>query len=531
MYRLLFVDDESIIREGISSCISWDSLGFELVSMLENGQQAIEYVRTNPVDIIISDIKMPKIDGLELSRLVSGEFPQTMILLLTGYDDFEYAQEAVRYNVSEFLLKPITARELTEVLVQVKKKLDEQKQTIDEQRELKEKLERSFPLLRERFLYRMISGKLDTASIEERRGYFQWTDLEGLYQIVVVDIPPTWDDLARITLYEHLRKLLDSSDEIISNRDENLVLLLQQSADAVTKCAYDSVLTLEQRGELLAKRAFSFIASCHDDPVSIGCGEVVDDLGLVVVSYRGACNAVDYLRVLGHSKIMHISEIRDKKTISPEGFNLLSHNLLEQLKGGSRRATEQALEAIFTYFEKHYLTLHEASFYLVRLQSQLLDFLQEMDLIRPEDEHLPLKTEFFVSINQARGFFTKMVQRIEERILEKRNDLTSSRIDKAKAIIANRYSDKDFSLKDICDELFLSTSQFSLLFKEGTGKTFVEYLTAYRIEEARMLLKSTSMRGYEIADRVGFADPRYFSIIFKKLTGMTPMEYRRSLES
>ena len=106
-----------------------------------------------------------------------------------------------------------------------------------------------------------------------------------------------------------------------------------------------------------------------------------------------------------------------------------------------------------------------------------------------------------------------------------------SRIDRAKGIIRERFRESCFSLQDICDELYLSTSQFSLLFKEGTGQTFVEYLTACRVEEAKKLLAGTDMKGYEIAENVGYSDPRYFTIIFKKQTGMTAMEYRRSRKS
>ncbi len=529
MYKLLFVDDESIIREGISSVISWDELGFELVAKLENGLQAIEYIRKNPVDIVISDIKMPKVDGLQLSKKISEEFPEIMVMLLSGYDDFEYAQEALKYQISEFLLKPITADELSKVLTSMRERLDEQHDEKENQKELQKKLDESFPLLRERFLYRLISGRIPKEAIAERKDYFQWMDLEGLYLVMIIDIPETNDDLDHIALMQFIGNQLRESDEILINRDDNFVLLLQEFVDLSDQASVDEEsASLKKRSYELGKKIFSYLHKRSDDQGAIGCGEVVNSIDHLVISYRGAHSAAEYVKVIGNEMIMQVSEIRNRQTISPEDFFLLSEQLVAELKRGAREDAESALDAIFTYFEKHYLTLHEASLYLVRLQSVLQDFLQELGLVHG-DEIVPFQSDYFVSINQARGFFTKVVRDIEDRIQDRRLDNTRSRVDRAKSIISQRYAEKGFSLQEICDELFLSTSQFSLLFKEGTGKTFVEYLTTYRIEQAQSLLKSSSMRAYEIAELVGFSDPRYFSIIFKKLTEKTPLEYRRSL--
>ena len=132
-------------------------------------------------------------------------------------------------------------------------------------------------------------------------------------------------------------------------------------------------------------------------------------------------------------------------------------------------------------------------------------------------------------MDQAREYFSRLLDLIEDRIEEHRNSAFRSRIDKAKQIIEEKKGDSNFSLQEICNDVFLSVSQFSMLFKEGTGKTFIEYLTMCRIGEAKKLLKTTDLKSYEIAEKTGFKDPRYFSIIFKKNIGLTPMEYRRSL--
>jgi two-component system response regulator YesN len=137
----------------------------------------------------------------------------------------------------------------------------------------------------------------------------------------------------------------------------------------------------------------------------------------------------------------------------------------------------------------------------------------------------------FARLKDAKRYFSEEILKIEEHIRRRRNDSVLSRIDRAREIIGNRFAEKSFCLQDICSELYLSTSRFSALFKEGTGETFVEYLTEVRIDEAKRLLKSSDLRSYEIADRVGYQDPRYFSSIFKKVTGLTTTEYRKELEN
>jgi two-component system response regulator YesN len=151
-----------------------------------------------------------------------------------------------------------------------------------------------------------------------------------------------------------------------------------------------------------------------------------------------------------------------------------------------------------------------------------------MELFRSDESVFSNRPHSFHSLNDAHNFFVSMIEAIEQRIHERRQDMMLSRLDKARKIIAERYADPQFSLTQMCEELFLSSSQFSVLFKEGTGRTFIEYLTAFRINEAKKLLKTTDLKSYEVAEKVGYTDPRYFSLIFRKQTNMTPIEFRRS---
>ncbi len=520
MYKLIFVDDEAIVRDGISTCIPWGQNGFKLTGLFEHGIQALEYMKDNPVDVVISDINMPRMDGLTLSRNIEEKYPEVMVLLLSGYDEFEYAQEAIKSKVREFLLKPITADELSSVLKSIIGELDFLRERKKQFAHMEEKLAMSFPLLKERFLYRMVSGKLDIKSIERRKGYFQWLDLKLFYQISVISIPGNWNEIDRITLSEFIKTVLNEDEELLSNRTEDLVILLQG----------DKKDELKQRSETLAKRIYMYSSKLLKDQISTGCGEIVDNLTLLPESYRGACNAVDYSRVLGLSQILSIEDVRNRKRIAPERFSDLTSKLIEQLKSGSRTLTNGALLEVFAYLETHLLTALEATFYFTRLHLSFVNFVQEMELYIDSDDTSLYQPGNLKSMEQAKIFFLDLLDLIENRIQQQRNIAVKSRIEKAKKIIESKKGDSQFSLQDICNEVFLSVSQFSLIFKEGTGKTFTEYLTMCRIDEAKRLLKTSDLKSYEIAEETGFTDPRYFSILFKKITAMTPMEFRRSFE-
>lgn len=520
IHQLIFVDDESIVRDGVKNCVPWGENGFNLAGIFENGQEAFHFIEENPVDVVISDINMPKMDGLTLSRILADKYPGITVILLTGYDEFEYARKAVKNKVREFLLKPITADELSSVLEKIHRELTETREKENQQRLIMEKLNLSFPLLKERFLFQLVSGKLDNENIDRRKKFFQWEDRNGFYQIMIISLPGNCGEIEALTLLEFVTDLKQPADEVFSDRDSNIILLLQDNTQEI----------LSKRTRSIAEKAFLQAESLSLIQFYIGIGENVDQCNMIHQSYSEACNAAGYAKILGFSQIISIDDIREKEKISPFQFHSLEFMLTKQLKEGSREKALEALNNLMIFLKEHFVSSEEVSYYFTRIHTLLYYFIQEMDLFSSAEEYPPPPADILNSITRAEEYFINQINSIEDRIQTHRNDIVLSRIEKAKTVIAKKYRDKNFSLQDICSELFLSTSQFSVIFKEGTGQTFVEYLTSCRINEAKKLLKNTDMKGYEIAEAVGYADPRYFSIIFKKLTGVTPMEFRRNLE-
>ena len=260
----------------------------------------------------------------------------------------------------------------------------------------------------------------------------------------------------------------------------------------------------------------------------MGCGDIVDGKEKISLSYDSASKAGEYSRILGLDHILSLKDITSRENLSTAEFTSQCNNVIDLLKEGGITAGQNALKELREYLTSHYLTEDQLNVGFMKFYYMLSGFAHEMELFRDDQDPVPVSPESFSSLDKAEEFFREFIEKIDTQIHKRRNDMLLSRIDRAKAIINKRFRENRFSLQDICDELYLSTSQFSLLFKEGTGQTFVEYLTACRVDEAKKLLLSTDLKGYEVAEQVGYADPRYFTIIFKKQTGMTAMEYRRS---
>jgi two-component system, response regulator YesN len=522
MYRLLFADDEHIVREGVSSRVQWGENGFELVGVLKNGREVLDYLEDNAIDVLLSDISMPLMDGLAVSREVSSRYPNTVLLLLTGYDQFEYAQEALKYHVNELLLKPITAAELETVLGRVRKELDGRMRVQKEAAELQARLAESIPLLKERFLHRLVLGQLSRDVIRRRTVDLKWEDLNGWYQVVLIHVPSNWEEINRLAATDRAGSLLRGPDESFFNAEEDLVLLLQgPDRDA-----------LNERALGLGPEMLRPAGGMAGAPVWVAVGEGVPELMKLRRSYDGALRALGHARLLGLPNIVSAQEVGALRTLSVEGFHDLARELVHRLRKTDRKRAMDAVESLFLQLEHHYLEPDAAHSYVARIQYLLLDFVEELTQVpavqMPEDVSALLYLQRFSSLVVAREHFRTVVARIVDFLEDQKQVAVVSRVGRAEQIIRDRHAEPGLSLQDICDDVYLSVSQFSALFKGSTGKTFVEYLTEVRIEQAKDLLRTTGQRTYEIADAVGYTDPRYFTYVFKKLTGMTSSEFRKA---
>ncbi len=558
-YSLIFVDDENIIREGISSRVNWGKNGFSLKGVFEDGTGALEFMENNQVDVLLSDISMPRMDGLTLSRIVAEKYPRTLVLLLTGFEDFEYARQAIRNQVKEFLLKPVTAEELEQVLRRTWYELNHRRNNEEEQNRLKNQLKDSIPLAREQILHSIISGRLTRATRElalKELGN-QWRESSNVYRAGLISIPPDMQDSGGRHLFEALLQQLQKacaansrdlgegrfSCEAFAGMDGSIVILFREEMPGQPKEILRKITavlqaaclpTAESAAPGSAGRASDLPQNAMPLPVIAGIGNCVTNLESVRNSYLEAEQVVDHLGFLAPLTSPPIiagsmENLREKPAFPGEVFNTLSRELVKGLEEDGPDQAIRILNNILAKMEESSVSSREAAGYLSRLNFMLSDFMDRTKLRRDGEE--PWRDIRAVSrLAEAREVLASRIFYIEKQMSLRRQDTLHARVDKACRIIEERYSCKNFSLAELCRELCLGTSQCSALFKEGTGRTFVEYLTDVRIDKAKKLLKSTDLRSYEIAERVGYRDPRYFSSIFHKCTGMTTTQYRRKLD-
>ncbi|MBW7457206.1 response regulator, partial [Paenibacillus sepulcri] len=186
MYKVILVDDEAVVRHGLKHTIDWARHGFELIGDYPNGREAWEAVEEHKPDLIISDICMPFMDGLELAGAVASTYPYIKMIILTGFDEFQYAQQAIRLKVSDFVLKPITAQEIRDLLDKARNEMDDERKRLEDLGRLQAQLTQSLPLLKERFLERLVISGLEETEIAERFAYFGLPPMPPLYLVMVV---------------------------------------------------------------------------------------------------------------------------------------------------------------------------------------------------------------------------------------------------------------------------------------------------------------------------------------------------------
>lgn len=531
MYKILIVDDESIVREGIRDTINWEELGFEFAGDCADGREAIEAVNTLQPDVVLTDIYMPFVDGLELARYISEKFPRIKVVILTGYDEFEYAQQAVKLKVYDFLLKPITANELRKILEKMKSDLDKEAKKSEDLSKLKMQLRESLPLLKERFLERLVSGHLRSGELDDKLKLFDIDFTGTKFIALAVDI----DDYGQLDMIHQkgedellLFAVFNICEEIVL-RGKNGIVFQNRNDKTVAILSGNTILSLKEAAMRLSEEIQQSVEKYLEFTVTIGLGVICSSLTDISRSYKGAISALDYRFVLGKNKVINIMDM--EHNTSEFSFHKMQWDkkIASAIKIGTSDEIDKLVEAAIKDLKATLMPVERCYIYMQQILTSVINTIDELGVDESEvfaDRNPFTEVYSFQTLDEMEAWLMELCHKASKAILEKRSDYSKVQVERAIEYIRENYNDKGISLNSVCKHLFISTSYFSLIFKNNTGKTFVEYLTKVRVEKAMELLKTTNMKSYEISNRVGYDDPHYFSLIFKKETGMTPTEYR-----
>lgn len=531
VYKVLLVDDEALIREAISENTKWEELGYELIGTCKNGREAIAKMEQDPADLLLTDICMPYVDGIELTKYTYEHFRETKVVIISGYDDFEYAQTAVKYQVMDYILKPITATELAETLTTIKEKLDKERFQKSDIQKIKGAYIRNLPILKGRFLNSLLAGNLSAEEVRERLKDYK-LNLKGSRFVTALvagdDLEPFLQqseefktDLAYFAIYNIADEIMNfyQCGITFQDGDEKTVLLF-----AGDENLEDTVLAVSEEIQECLKK-FLKIES------TISVGRVVENILEVSSSFHDSKKAMEFKFLLGGNQIIYAKDLVEKKENLIENMGRLVDNVVEAIRSGRENEVRQQVSLFIQALKNAYLTRSRSVFYI---QNLILSIVNELDVGNLAEGEVIKKEKDFLNEVYTSEHLSEIEEKLKEFCLEMADSFRDEKSNyckrqalRALEYIEKNYGDSEVSLNSVCSYLAMSTSYFSSIFKNYTGETFIEALTKKRMEKAKALLLSSSKKTYEIAEEVGYADPHYFSSTFKKFTGMTPTEYSR----
>ena len=530
--KVFLVEDEVIIRSGVKKSINWEQEGYEFVGEASDGELAYPMILKEKPDILITDIRMPFMDGLELSRLVKKELPDIKILILSGYDEFEYAKKAIKIGVTEYLLKPISAAKLTEVLNAVA-------ETIRQENEEKNLLETYFAEMREnterdkmRLFEKLLMGDLSMGEILEAGERFGMNLGASCYKIVLFKI------LANLENHVYAEQMVDacSSVEQAASMMEG-VYVFQRGVEgwAFLLTAQDEK-SMEESAKILYQNLKQAMKNYTQLEYFGGIGSTVPRIRSLKQSFREADRAFAARFVEEANQI--ISQKEFEKSQMEEGLKMQgvvqigkSREMLQKfLSNGTREEVKAFSDAYISRIEEENIRSTMVRQYVViDVCIVILSFCERIssaNRLQEEAEELQKMMQKIHSLSEIKKYVVRLLNEAIELRAAESGRRYSDLIAAAKKEIENHYMTEEISLNTVAISVGMSPSYFSSIFSKEAGKTFVEYLTEVRIEKAKEFLMCSSMKTSEIGYEVGYKDPHYFSYIFKKVQGCSPKEYR-----
>lgn len=531
LYRIMLVDDEEEVRKAMIRQMYWERLGFTVVGDAENGQEALEKLEQLEPEVIMTDIRMPYMDGLTLTARIREKYPSIKILIFSGYDDFEYAQQAIKLNVTEYILKPVNGEELAEILNRIKISLDqeiEQRRNFDS---LRESYLGSLPILRELFLNDLVRRTTDVDLV---------TPKLREYGIDILDARK-W--LAAVI---HIEDLKRTETPVFSNHQELIPISVRGLAEDHLRpyCRFaifnsmDGITVIAAIDENNTQTGLMnlFNDICKESrrvlevTITVGVGHRSDALQEISRSYQTAVDALGYRAIVGVGKVIYINDVepvsRGKLQLDGKG----EAELITAIKFGPKEMIETVIQNMANRMEDAKVHASQYQVYMLSIVNCMIQMMQQYDLNMDD-----MFGEGFQYLDALAGGYSRekfaswmipIACRMNETMNQERDNTTKKVILEAKEYIQEHYSNPDLSVEMLCRHLHMSPAYFSTVFKRETGQTYVNYLTEVRLDKAVDLLNETSDKTYVIAEKVGYQEQNYFSYVFKKKYGVSPTKYR-----
>ncbi len=538
MIKVFLVEDEIVIREAIHKMIPWAEYGFELIGEAKDGEMALPLIKKSKPDVLITDIKMPFMDGLTLSRLVKKDLPNTKIIIISGYDDFDYARQAISLGIEQYLLKPISKAEFLEVLEGIRSKYEKE----NEQKLFYQKFENEIKAYEKNaqrdFFELLVSEDVDLQKIYEQADKLQIDVMAQCYNLVLFDIGSKTDYQNVEDMYsKDTADVLNKIDEflinnqnyqIFRNQQFNYAVLIKGDEAEIDQLTSDCINSLKNIFEQNGKLEWFVCA-----------GKKVERLSLMSECYKEAMKSFAY-RYLGYRYVFSYEDV--EKTAADDNMNLQNIDMNAVKQEIIYNFLCNALEEEVDSFVKNYLQMigGEAlrskmfqQYILLNLHFCLTSFAEKLGYDKSEiDDYLKFICDERIKSTED---LEKIIGAILRKGIKLREESSKGRnqsvVRTALQYMEENFADDSMTLNRVAGVANVSANHFSALFSQEMEQTFIEYLTQLRMNKAKELLRCTDKRSGEIAIEVGYKDPHYFSFLFKKTQGCTPSEYRNQKDT
>jgi two-component system response regulator YesN len=532
MLKILVVDDEKLIRKGLVKTIGALGEEYLVVGEAADGMEALAVIEKERPDIVITDIKMPKMDGIELITNLEKSFPAMKKVVLSGYDEFNYVRDTMKRGAADYLLKPVDLEQLGELLKKIEQEIRSEEESSIHALNLENKLNKSFPLLKEQFIHELVCEKKSEVfnKIEEKLQYFNLRLSAGAYQVMIVSIDN----------YRYLQKEIGSEQLKISSFIQRSI-----SEEAVSgytdffSCMEDAGLVIaccipkntEEILRLISGEILNNLEKNTALQYTISIGKPAESLEKLKESYDSALDTLGERFYRKGSKIIRFDEGR--KHFNGNQLQGLTDHYEIRFKSCVDVANEQQVTGVAEEFcaklEERSVEPSDAlkvlSDIFAKLQFENVKFKEAVVETYGFDYSYEKNLGLFDTMDEVRRYtcnvYTEVLGRLKAMYSRKDRKL----IELVKEYIQKHYRE-DITLSRVADEVYVNPNYLSEIFKAQTGESFVDYFTRVRIEKAKELIKDIRVKTYEVGELVGYEDPAYFSKVFKKVVGVSPTEYR-----